>query len=100
MDSPTISIALPCWGEGDRAPTVSSLMAAIDAAENAGFDRVVVSEHVVYGDDTSEDGDPARGGTGGGGGATGAPAARARRQGAGGGVGATQRAPTGSGWSR
>jgi probable F420-dependent oxidoreductase len=61
-----LSIALPIWGEGDRTPTVSSLLAAIDAAEIAGFDRVVVSEHVVYGDDTSEYGNPATGGTEGG----------------------------------
>ncbi|MGC0237817.1 LLM class flavin-dependent oxidoreductase [Arthrobacter sp. SD76] len=66
MKTPMLSIALPIWGEGDRTPTVSSLLAAIDAAETAGFDRVVVSEHVVYGDDTSEYGNPATGGTEGG----------------------------------
>ncbi|MGX7727540.1 TIGR03619 family F420-dependent LLM class oxidoreductase [Rhodococcus sp. 5G237] len=66
MSTPKLSIALPCFGEGDRAPTASWLYAAIDAAELSGFDRVVVSDHVVFTDDLDEYTKPEAGGRQGG----------------------------------
>ncbi|RMH74141.1 MAG: TIGR03619 family F420-dependent LLM class oxidoreductase [Actinomyces sp.] len=63
--SPTLSIQLVTFGEPE-APDPATLLAWARAAEEAGVDRLVVSDHVVFGESLDDYGDPRRGGVSGG----------------------------------
>ncbi len=64
--TPQLSIQLRTFSEDVPADGWRSLIAAARAADTAGVDRIVVSDHVVMGEHLEAYGDPSRGGSRGG----------------------------------
>lgn len=62
---PTLSIQMVTFSD-DRQPSWTALFDHARAADQAGVDRLVVSDHVAFGPDLSAYGDPRAGGTEGG----------------------------------
>lgn len=65
MTGPQLSIALPSFAQDDPGDW-RFLLALARAADEAGVDRVVVSDHVVFGENLDAYGDPRKGGAEGG----------------------------------
>lgn len=66
MTAPQLSLQLRTFSDDAPADGWRSLVDAARAADAAGIDRIVVSDHVVMGENLDAYGDPARGGTRGG----------------------------------
>lgn len=62
--SPTLSIQIPCFAQAD--PHWQGTLDLARAADAAGVDRVVVSDHILFGERLEAYADPASGGTAGG----------------------------------
>jgi len=65
IPAPRLATNLPSFA-AEAPPSWDFLLARAEAADRAGIDRVLVSDHVVFGENLDAYGDPAKGGTVGG----------------------------------